>query len=52
MPLKSNKQWSFMQMIRNNPKIAKEKGISQKVADEFIKATPKKLLKKLPEKKK
>lgn len=51
MPVKSKKQWRFMQLLRNNPKLAKKKGISSKMAEEFIKATPKGAVKKLPEKK-
>lgn len=52
MPVKSLKQWKFMQMIVHNPEKAKKNGLKQKVAKEFIKATSKGLLKNLPEKKK
>lgn len=39
-----------MYAAANNPEVAKKTGVSQKVAKEFIKATPKKKFKKLREK--
>jgi hypothetical protein len=39
-----------MYAAANDPKVAKETGISQKVAKEFIKSTPKYKFKKLKEK--
>lgn len=50
MPIKSRQQQKLMYAVANDPKVAKETGISQKVAREFIKSTPKKKFKKLREK--
>lgn len=50
MPLKSKSQQRLMYAVANDSKIAKETGISQKVAKEFIKSTPKHKFKKLKEK--
>lgn len=50
MPIKSQRQWRFMQMMAHNPEKAKKKnGISSLKAKEFINKT--KSFKKLPEKK-
>lgn len=48
--LKSKAQARLMYAIKNNKELAKEKGISQDVANEFIKSTPKKKFSKLKEK--
>jgi hypothetical protein len=50
MPGISKAQNRFMQAAASNPKMAKELGISQKVAKEFVKET--KSVKGKPEKKK
>ena len=50
MAIKSKSQQRLMYAVANNPKIAKETGISQAVAKEFIKSTPKHKFKKLKEK--
>jgi hypothetical protein len=50
MPGISKAQNRFMQAAASNPKMAKELGISQKVAKEFVKET--KSMKGKPEKKK
>jgi hypothetical protein len=50
MPAISKAQNRFMQASASNPKMAKELGISQKVAKEFVKET--KSMKGKPEKKK
>ncbi len=50
MPIKSRQQQKLMFAAANDPKVAKETGVSQKVAREFIKSTPKKRFKKLKEK--
>jgi hypothetical protein len=49
MPSVSKAQNRFMQAAASNPKMAKELGISQKVAKEFVKET--KSMKGKPEKK-
>jgi hypothetical protein len=50
MPSVSKAQNRFMQAAASNPKMAKELGIPQKVAKEFVKET--KSMKGKPEKKK
>jgi hypothetical protein len=50
MAIKSKSQQRLMYAVANNPKVAKETGISKEVADEFIKSTPKHKFKKLKEK--
>ena len=50
MPIKSRQQQKLMFAVANDPQVAKETGVSQKVAREFIKSTPKKRFKKLKEK--
>jgi hypothetical protein len=50
MPSVSKAQNRFMQAAASNPKMAKELGISQRVAKEFVKET--KSMKGKPEKKK
>jgi len=50
MPSVSKAQNRFMQAAASNPKMAKELGVSQKVAKEFVKET--KSMKGKPEKKK
>lgn len=50
MPATSRSQARLMYAVANNPKLAKETGISQKVAKEFVKETGS--MKGLPEKKK
>jgi len=50
VPIKSRQQQKLMYAAANDPQVAKETGVSQKVAREFIKATPKKRFKKLKEK--
>lgn len=52
MPAKSQAQLKFFEMLKHNPKMRKEKGVSEQVADEFTehanyKSLPKKLSKKL-----
>lgn len=50
MPVKSKKQWRFMEMLAHNPEKARKKGsISPSKAKEFINKT--KSYKKLPESK-
>ena len=39
MPATSRSQARLMYAVANNPKLAKETGISQKVAKEFVKET-------------
>lgn len=48
MPAKSKAQFKLMAAVANDPKLAKEKGISQKVGKEFVEAT--KSVKSLPKK--
>jgi len=48
--IKSKAQQRLMYAAANDPEVAKKTGVSQKVAKEFIKATPKKKFKKLREK--
>lgn len=48
--IKSKSQQRLMYAAANDPQVAKETGVSQKVAREFIKSTPKKRFKKLKEK--
>ena len=50
MPIKSKAQQRLMYAAANDKDIADETGVSQKVAKEFIKATPKKRFAKLKEK--
>lgn len=38
MPSKSQRQHNLMEMLDHNPSIAKQKGISPKVAKEFVEA--------------
>ena len=47
--IKSRQQQKLMFAVANNPEVAKKTGVSQKVAKEFIKSTPKKKFKKLRE---
>jgi hypothetical protein len=47
MPAKSKAQYRLMQAVKHNPKLAKKKGISAKMAEEFTQGSPK----GLPEKK-
>ena len=49
MPIKSRAQQRLMYAAASNPEVAKKTGVSQEVAKEFIKATPKKRFKKLKE---
>lgn len=42
MPSKSPKQHRFMEKAAHDPKFAKEQGISQKTAKEFVRADSKK----------
>jgi len=49
MPIQSKAQQRLMYAAANNPEVAKKTGVSQKVAKEFIKSTPKKKFKKLRE---
>lgn len=50
MPIKSSKQYRFMQMMAHNPEKSKKKGLStgpsEKVAKEMIDKTPSKKRKK------
>lgn len=48
MPAKSQAQFKLMIAAKNDPKLAKEKGISPKVATEFVAKT--KSVKALPKK--
>ena len=48
MPSKSKAQQRLMQAAAHNPKIAKDRGISQSVAQEFTKADKKAGKRKLP----
>lgn len=50
MPIKSRQQQKLMYAAANDPEVAKETGVSQKVAREFIKSTPKSKFKKLRKK--
>jgi cytochrome c-type biogenesis protein CcmH/NrfF len=50
MPIKSKAQQRLMYAAAQDPEVAKKTGVSQKVAREFIKSTPKKRFKKLKEK--
>lgn len=50
MPIKSKAQQRLMYAVAKDPEVAKKTGVSQKVAREFIKSTPKKRFKKLKEK--
>lgn len=50
MPIKSKAQQRLMYAAAADSEVAKETGVSQKVAREFIKSTPKKRFKKLKEK--
>lgn len=50
MPIKSKAQQRLMYAAAQDPEVAKKTGVSQKVAREFIKSTPKKKFKKLKEK--
>jgi hypothetical protein len=50
MPIKSKAQQRLMYAAAQNSKVAKKTGVSQAVAREFIKSTPKKQFKKLKEK--
>lgn len=47
--IRSKSQQRLMYAAANNPEVAKKTGVSQKVAKEFIKSTPKKKFKKLRE---
>ena len=49
MPIKSKKQQRLMFAAANDPSVAEETGVSQKVAKEFIESTPKKRFAKLKE---
>ena len=42
MPAKSAKQKRLMQAAANDPKFAKKAGVSQDVAREYVRKTPKK----------
>lgn len=48
MPAKSKAQFKLMAAVKGNPKLAKEKGIPQVVAAEFVSKT--KSVKSLPKK--
>ncbi len=48
MPVVSKAQWGLMQKAKHDPAFAKEKGILQSVAEDFIDATPKGTVAKLP----
>ncbi len=50
MPIKSKAQQRLMFTASQNPEVAKKTGVSQSVAKEFIKSTPKKRFKKLKKK--
>jgi hypothetical protein len=50
MPIKSKAQQRLMYAAASDPKVAEETGVSEKVAKEFIKSTPKKRFAKLKEK--
>jgi hypothetical protein len=50
MPFTSKAQGRLMYAVANNPKLAKQMGIPQKVAKEMTEKTPS--MKRLPEKKK
>lgn len=50
MPIKSKAQQRLMYAAANDPKVAEETGVSQKVAKEFIESTPKKRFARLKEK--
>jgi hypothetical protein len=50
MPIKSKAQQRLMYAAAADSEVAKKTGVSQKVAREFIKSTPKKRFKKLKEK--
>jgi hypothetical protein len=41
VPAVSKAQHNFFEMLKNNPKMAKQKGVSQKVAEDFSKNSPK-----------
>lgn len=47
--IKSKAQQRLMYAAASNPEVAKKTGVSKKVAEEYIKATPKKKFKKLKE---
>lgn len=52
MPAKSQAQLRFFEMLKHNPKLRKQKGVSADVADEFTqnvdyKSLPKKISKKI-----
>lgn len=51
MPSKSKAQAKFMRAVAHSPKLAKSRGISTKVAKEFVKADKKRGTKHLPAKK-
>jgi transposase len=48
--IRSRQQQKLMYAAAQDPEVAKKTGVSQKVAREFIKSTPKKRFKKLKEK--
>lgn len=50
MPIKSKAQFRLMQAAAHDLEVAKRTGVSKKVAQEYIKATPKGRFKKLKEK--
>lgn len=50
MPIKSKAQQRLMYAVAKDPKLAKKTGVPQKVAKEFIEATPKDRFKRLKEK--
>jgi hypothetical protein len=50
MPIKSKAQQRLIYAVAADPEVAKKTGVSQAVARDFIKATPKKRFKKLKEK--
>lgn len=50
MPAKSKSQYRFFQAMKHDPKLAEEKGISPKVAEEFTEGMTKKRFGNLKEK--
>jgi len=49
MPSRSKQQYRFFKAIENNPKLAKEKGISQSLAKDYTEGMTKERFSKLKE---
>lgn len=49
MPSVSKAQHNFFEMLKHNPKLAKEKGIPKKTVNDYLEADKHQNLSKLPE---